>query len=129
MRQTPLIVMSAILVEQHSETNAGTMITSVTKLVQPLAFRRRDKSRFEVHVCLRCRLNLSNLGLSPIAPIYSAVLSKARDFIDGIFHERITTASLPSDPYSDDLVRVSNSLAFGFDGGALSFLRSAVGTH
>jgi hypothetical protein len=29
---------SAILVEHHSKTNAGTFITAVTKLVQPLAF-------------------------------------------------------------------------------------------
>jgi hypothetical protein len=28
---------SAILVEHHSKTNAGTFITALTKLVQPLA--------------------------------------------------------------------------------------------
>jgi hypothetical protein len=37
MRSTPLIMMSAILVEHHSETNAGTFITVVTKPVQTLA--------------------------------------------------------------------------------------------
>jgi hypothetical protein len=37
MRSTPLIMTSAILVEHHSETNAGTFITVVTKPVQPLA--------------------------------------------------------------------------------------------
>jgi len=34
---TPLIVSSAILVEHHSETNAGTFIAVATKFVQPLA--------------------------------------------------------------------------------------------
>jgi hypothetical protein len=34
---TPIIMSSAILVEHHSETNAGTFIAAVTKLVQPLA--------------------------------------------------------------------------------------------
>ena len=37
MRSTPLIMTSAILVEHHSETNAGAFIAAVTKLVQPLA--------------------------------------------------------------------------------------------
>ena len=37
MRSTPLIMTSAILVEHHSITNAGTLITVVTKPVQPLA--------------------------------------------------------------------------------------------
>jgi hypothetical protein len=36
MRFTPLIMTTAILVEQHSETNAGTLITSLTESVQPL---------------------------------------------------------------------------------------------
>jgi hypothetical protein len=36
MRPTPLIMMMAVLVEQHSETNAGVMITFVTTLAQPL---------------------------------------------------------------------------------------------
>src|SRR6476646_6810183 len=34
---TPIIMSSAILVEHHSETNAGTFIAAVTKLVQPQA--------------------------------------------------------------------------------------------
>jgi hypothetical protein len=34
---TPLIMTSAILVEHHSEANAGTFIAALTKLVQPLA--------------------------------------------------------------------------------------------
>ena len=37
MGSTPLFMMSAILIEHHSETNAGTFITVVTKSVQPLA--------------------------------------------------------------------------------------------
>ena len=37
MGSTPLFMMSAILVEHHSETNAGTFITFVTKPVQTLA--------------------------------------------------------------------------------------------
>jgi hypothetical protein len=34
---TPIIMSSAILVEHHSETNAGTFIAAAAKLVQPLA--------------------------------------------------------------------------------------------
>jgi hypothetical protein len=63
---------TAILVEHHSETNAGASITSLTKLVQPLAlfrwavlrlsghatkqrgagndYRCRNKHRLDVHV-------------------------------------------------------------------------------
>ena len=63
---------TAILVEHHSETNAGPSITSLTKLVQPLAlfrwavlrlsghatkqrgagndYRCRNKHRLDVHV-------------------------------------------------------------------------------
>ena len=37
MGSTPLFMVSAILVEHHSETNAGTFITFVTKPVQTLA--------------------------------------------------------------------------------------------
>jgi hypothetical protein len=37
VRSTPLIMTSAILIEHHSETNAGALITAFTKLVQPLA--------------------------------------------------------------------------------------------
>jgi hypothetical protein len=37
MRSTPLIMTSAILIEHHSETNADTFITVVTKPVQTLA--------------------------------------------------------------------------------------------
>jgi hypothetical protein len=87
---TPLIMTSAILVEHHSETNAGTFITAVTKLVQPLAltghsvlplnrqaakhndagnnYCSRDERRLDVHDCLPCRPNLNNLGLFPVHP-------------------------------------------------------------
>src|SRR5262249_58980150 len=37
MRSTPLIMTGAVLIEHHSETNAGALITAFTKLVQPLA--------------------------------------------------------------------------------------------
>jgi hypothetical protein len=33
---------SAILVEHHSKTNAGTFITALTKLAQPLALTRHS---------------------------------------------------------------------------------------
>ena len=70
---TPLIMASAILVEHHSKTNAGTFITAVTKLVQPLALtghsvlrlnrqgaKHKDAgdscchSDLDVHDCLPC---------------------------------------------------------------------------
>jgi hypothetical protein len=74
----------AILVDQHPEANAGALITSVTKLAQPLALlhrallrrnghaakqsgakkdgRRSDQRRLDVHDCLLCRLSLNSWG-------------------------------------------------------------------
>jgi hypothetical protein len=46
---TPLIMTSAILVEHHSETNAGTFITALTKLVQPLALTGHSVLRLNRH--------------------------------------------------------------------------------
>jgi hypothetical protein len=49
MRSTPLIMTTAILVEHHSETNAGPSITAVTKLVQPRALCRWAVLRLNGH--------------------------------------------------------------------------------